>query len=82
MIVLDIDFSAIPKDKLIKAKNGHYYGKMCLVKMKQADKWGNTHTIYMQQSQEEREARTDRVYIGKAREYGNTIENTSKDFPF
>ena len=88
MIILDIDFSAIPKDRLTEAKNGHLYGKVCLVEMKQPDNWGNTHTLYMQQTKEEREARADRIYIGKAREYKEqrhqpdlpiTRGNTKKD---
>ena len=52
--------------------------------MKQPDKYGNTHTIYMMQSKEEREARADRIYIGKGKEYGGKRQDNqpSGDMPF
>lgn len=84
MIILDIDFSAIPKEKLNKANNGHTYGKVVCAEMKQPDKYGNTHTIYMMQSKEEREERADRIYIGKGKEYGGKRQDNqpSGDMPF
>lgn len=70
MIVLDICLSDIPKDKITEARNGKKYCKMCLTEMREADQFGNQHTIYMSQSKEEREAKAAKVYVGKGKDYG------------
>ena len=78
MIILDIDFTTLPKDQLRKAEaNGHIYGKVVVSRMKQPDKYGNEYTVYMQ-----REKGADRIYIGKGKEYGTRSEQAAvNDFP-
>lgn len=79
MIILDIDFTALPKQMFHKAKNGHLYGKIVCSKMKQPDKWGNEYTLYWQENRE-----SDRIYVGKGKEYGQQIlvlQQAVGDFP-
>lgn len=57
----------IPQFKYKKDKNGNTYINFTISEMKQPDKWGNTHTIYLTQSKEERGSKVDRIYIGKAK---------------
>lgn len=87
MIVLDICLSDIPKDKIKTGTNGKRYIKLTLSEMRQADRWGNTHTLYVTQTKEEREARADRQWVGKGVDYARKDEGTNggsnnNDFPF
>lgn len=87
MIVLDICLSDIPKDKIKTGTNGKRYIKLTLSEMRQADRWGNTHTLYVTQTKEEREARADRQWVGKGVDYSRKDEGSnggsnSNDFPF
>lgn len=78
MINLDISLSDIPQEARRTGKNGKVYTNIVVDKMKQVDAYGNTHTVYMAQSKEERAAKKDKVYIGKAKEIifeNNTISN-------
>lgn len=70
MINVSICLSDIPKDKIIKSeKNGKSYVSIIIDERKAADTYGNTHAVYISQSKEEREAKTDRVYVGNGKEY-------------
>lgn len=76
MIILDIDFTVLPKQMFHKAKNGHLYGKIVCSKMKQPDKWGNEYTLYWQENKD-----SDRIYVGKGKEYGQPKPQPVSDFP-
>ena len=39
------------------------------MKRKDTGKYGETHTLYVSQSKEEREAKDDKKYVGSGREY-------------
>ena len=69
MIVTNICLSDIPAEKRIKGSDGKIYCNIVITEMKQADKFENTHTAYMAQTKEEREVKTDRIYVGKGKEY-------------
>jgi hypothetical protein len=78
MINLDICLSEIPQDARRTGKNNKVYTNIVVDKMKQVDQYGNTHTVYMAQTKEERAAKKDKVYIGKAKEFifeNNTVSN-------
>lgn len=65
-----ICLSDIPKDEHIKlGKDGKKYLNICIAERRDADKHGNTHTIYVSQSKEERDAKVDKKYIGSGRAY-------------
>lgn len=77
MIVLDVSLSDIPASARRTGKNGKVYASIVVDNLKQPDNYGNTHTVYMSQSKEEKAAKVDKVYIGKAKEF---IFNNTKPF--
>lgn len=80
MIVLDICLSDIPKDRIKEGTNGKKYVKLTLSEMRQADRWGNTHTLYVTQTKDEREAKAEKQWVGKGVDYAKK-NNGSNDFP-
>ena len=69
MINISICLSDIPKEKIQTAKNGKKYLPLTNDKKRQLDTYGQTHTVYINQSKEEREAKAEKVYIGKGKEF-------------
>lgn len=64
-----ICLSDIPKDKIRVSENGKKYLSVCIAERREPDKFDNTHTIYVSQSKEERDAKADKYYIGSGRAY-------------
>jgi hypothetical protein len=56
--------SDIDKSKLQQSKNGKLYLQIDIWINDQADNYGNTASISIRQSKEEREAKTKKTYIG------------------
>jgi hypothetical protein len=77
MIVIDICLSDIPKDAITEGKNGKKYLKLVLNKRKSEGKFGETHTLQLSQTKEQREAKAAPVYVGGGKEYqfSKTPEN-------
>lgn len=69
MITLSICLSDLPKEKIQTASNGKKYINLVVDKRKEAGKYGETHTLYVSQSKEEREAKEDKKYVGSGKEY-------------
>lgn len=70
MIVLDICLSDIPKDRIKKSeKNNKSYASIIVDERKEPDQYGNTHTLYMGMTKEEREAKSAKQYVGSGKEY-------------
>ena len=70
MITISVCLSDLPKDKITTSeKNGKKYINLVVDARKEAGKYGETHTLYVSQSKEEREAKTAKVYVGSGREY-------------
>ena len=79
MITLSICLSDLPKEKIQTANNGKKYINLVVDKRKEAGKYGETHTIYVSQSKEEREAKDDKKYVGSGKEYVyNGQQNTAQ----
>lgn len=68
MINISINLSQIPENKKIKGKKGDYLN-LTIQELKQPDNYGNTHTVYVSQSKEEREAKVARTYLGNGKEF-------------
>ncbi len=87
MILLNICLSDIPADKRSKGKDGKIYTNIIATELKAPDKFDNTHTVYMSQSKEDREAKADKQYIGRGKEvvYNNggsrPAQTTQNDTP-
>lgn len=69
MITLSICLSDLPKEKIQTASNGKKYINLVVDKRKEVGKFGETHTLYVSQSKEEREAKEDKKYVGSGKEY-------------
>jgi len=69
MIVVSICLSDLPKDKIKVADNGKKYINLILSERKEVGKYGETHTLSLSKTKEEREERVDTVYVGSGKEY-------------
>lgn len=71
MQVVSICLSDIPKENITKANNGKSYINLVVETRRQADKYGNTLTVYVSQTKEERTRRENKTYVGSGKEYFN-----------
>jgi hypothetical protein len=63
IIKTSIDLTKIPKDKIIDGKKGKYL-PVTITLNDEVDQFGNQGPVIVSQSKEEREAKTDKVYLG------------------
>lgn len=69
MINISICLSDIPEDKRQKARNGKWYANFTIDERKEPDQYGNTHSVSIQQSKEERSEKLPKTYVGNGKEY-------------
>jgi hypothetical protein len=69
MIVVSIDVTKIDKSKLVEGKNGQKYYSLVVDELRTPDKYDNTHTVYQNQTKDERTAKAPKVYIGNGKEF-------------
>lgn len=78
MEVISICLSDIPKEQIsVSDKNGKSYINLVVDKRKEPDMFGNTLTVYISQSKDERERREKKIYIGNGKEF--LFNNQNKD---
>ena len=89
IINLSINLDKIDKSKIITGKKGKYLNLTVGGNRDGEDQYGNTHYIFQSQSKEEREAKTDKNYLGNGKEFvfnnePETATNSSSedDLPF
>lgn len=87
MISISINLTDLPRHKITKAKNGKSYINLIVAEMKQADQYGNTHTVFVSQTKEERAANEKKSYCGNGKQLSaqpanNDIPSYSNDLPF
>ncbi len=84
MIVIDICLTDVPKELITEGKNGKKYLKLVLNKRKSEGKFGETHTLQLSQTKEQREAKAAPVYVGGGKEYqfSKSTENAVKQPAF
>lgn len=73
LINISICLSDIPKDKVKLATNGKKYINLVVAERKEVSQYGETHTVFVSQTKEERELKEDKCYIGGGKEYKQTI---------
>lgn len=66
LINISICVSDIPKEAIKQATNGKKYLGITVSRRKEVGKYGETHTVAVAQSKEERQAKAPKVYIGSA----------------
>lgn len=81
MELLSLCLSDIDKTKIKKGSNGKMYLNIVVRERKEPDKFGNSLTVWVQQSKEEREAKADKNYIGagKVLEFKSEAPNTPEE---
>ena len=71
MITISLCLSDIPKEKIKSANNGKKYVNLVLFERKDIGQYGETHTLAVSNSKDEREAKCATVFIGSGKYYGN-----------
>ena len=66
IIATSIDLTKIPKDKIITGAKGKYL-PITITLNDELDQFGNNGPVVVQQSKEEREAKTAKVYLGNVK---------------
>ena len=66
IIATSIDLTKIPKDKIIDGKKGKYL-PITITINDEVDQFGNQGPVIVQQSKEERDAKTEKVYLGNVK---------------
>ena len=66
IIATSINLNAIPKDKIIVGKKGKYL-PITITLNDELDQFGNNGPVVVQQSKEERDAKTEKVYLGNVK---------------
>jgi hypothetical protein len=83
MIVIDICLSEIAEWARKKGQNGKVYAKFCVVERKEKDKYENTHTVYLNPTKEQREAKEPKCYVGSGKQlvFNNAPAPVQQDAP-
>jgi len=81
MIVIDICLIDVPKELITEGKNGKKYLKLVLNERKSESKYGETHTLQLSQTKEQREAKTPPVYVGSGKAYSFAQKTTADTKP-
>lgn len=81
---ISICLSDIPDYARKQANNGKWYCNLTIADRKEPDQYGNTHTVYVNKTKEQREANPDKVYVGngKVLEFTPKTEEPKSDLPF
>ena len=66
IIATSIDLTKIPKDKIYEGKKGKYL-PITITINDEVDQFGNQGPVIVQQSKEERDAKSEKVYLGNAK---------------
>jgi len=77
IIKASINLNAIDKSKIIEGKKGKYL-PITITVNDEPDQFGNQGPVTMDQSKEEREAKTPKQYLGNVRLYGLTELSLTK----
>ena len=66
IIATSIDLTKIPKDKIYEGKKGKYLA-ITITLNDEVDQFGNQGPVVVQQTKEERDAKTEKVYLGNVK---------------
>jgi len=76
IIKTSINLQDIPKDKIFKGKKGSYL-PITITINDEVDQFGNQGPVVVEQSKEEREAKTPKVYLGNVKVVWTNDQNVS-----
>lgn len=66
IVNFSLDLSKLPKEKMVKGKKGTYIN-LSLSVNDDTNQYGSNASVTIAQSQEEREAKQDKVYVGNGK---------------
>ena len=66
IVKANINLDAIPKDKIYKGKKGRYL-PISITINDEPDQFGNQGPVIVDQTKEEREAKTEKTYLGNGK---------------
>lgn len=69
LINISICLTDIPKDRIKQAGNGKKYINLCVASRKEVSPYGDTHTVFVQQTKEEREVNAPVTFVGAGKEF-------------
>lgn len=70
LITLSVCLTDIPKEAIKQSEsNGKKYLSITVQDLREVDERGNTHSVSITQSREERLAKVKKVYLGRGKEY-------------
>ena len=81
IIATSIDLTKIPKDKIIEGKKGKYL-PITITLNDEQDQFGNQGPVVVQQTKEERDAKTEKTYLGNVKVVwtdGNNVDTAPRD---
>jgi hypothetical protein len=81
IIKTSINLNNIPKDKIFVGKKGKYL-PVTITLNDELDQFGNQGPVVVEQTKEEREAKTEKVYLGNVKVVwtnGTNVETAPKD---
>ena len=73
LINISLCLSDLPKDKIKQATNGKKYMNLVCVSRKEVGLYGETHTVYVSQTKEEREKKLQPSYVGSGKEHPQVV---------
>ena len=76
IIATSIDLTKIPKDKIIQGKKGKYL-PITITLNDELDQFGNNGPVVVQQSKEERDAKTEKTYLGNVKVVWTNRDNVA-----
>ena len=81
IIATSIDLNKIPKDKIINGKKGKYL-PITITLNDEPDQFGNSGPVIVQQTKDERDAKSEKVYLGNVKVVwtnGTNVEPAPRD---
>ena len=76
---VSIDLTKIDKSKIVEGKNGGKYLNLTLSVNDEVDQYGNDISVWVSQSKEEREAKSNRLFLGNGRKLWQEGSNNTKN---
>lgn len=76
MIVISVNLSAVDKKFVRKGKNGNSYLNLVIGRRKEVSEYGETHTVAISKTKEERELDDSVIYVGGGKGY---FEDAAQD---
>ena len=79
LVNMSICLSDLPTEKIKVGTNKKKYINLVIAKRREEGAYGETHTIFVSSTKEEREANAAKVYVGSGKEYQPQHAPTHED---